>query len=77
MGSYKGSVTVDLEYGLAFIEAMGRVLEAQPPAAPFRYVQLSGMFVRQDQDARLWFLSYPRKLKVCLVPQRDTPSDRI
>lgn len=58
---------MDLEYGLAFMEAMGEVLKANPPPKPFRYVQLSGMFVRQDQDAKLWFLSYPRKLKVRYV----------
>lgn len=69
MGSYNGSVTVDLEYGLAFIEAMGKVLEANLPITPFRYVQLSGKFVRQDQDAKLWFLEYPRKLKVYFTTQ--------
>lgn len=58
---------MDLEYGLAFIEAMGKVLGANPPSTPFRYVQLSGMLVRQDQDARLWLLGYTRKLKVNIL----------
>lgn len=35
------------------------------PAAPFTHVQVSGKFVRQDQDERLYFLDFPRKLKVC------------
>ena len=69
MGSYNGSVEADLEYPLAFMENMARVLEETRPVAaegrpPFQYVQLSGMFVRRDQDSRLWVNEKTRKLKV-------------
>ena len=66
MGSYNGSVEADLEYPLTFMNSMARVLEETRPKdrPPFRYVQLSGMFVRQDQDAQLWVNEKTRKLKV-------------
>ncbi|KAI0103287.1 hypothetical protein GGR51DRAFT_573239 [Nemania sp. FL0031] len=63
MGSYKGSRAVDLEYPLAFMTAMARVLETQPTRPQFRYVHLGGMFTRQDQERKLWFLEYPRKIR--------------
>ncbi|KAM5341451.1 hypothetical protein ACJ41O_014482 [Fusarium nematophilum] len=63
MGSYTGSVTADLEYPMVFIESMGRVLETKPSRPRFRYVQLSGMFVRQDQEQKLWWGEKPRKIK--------------
>jgi hypothetical protein len=64
MGTYTGMVTADLEYPMAFIEAMGRVLEAKPPRSKFKFVQLGGKFVRPNQDEKLWFLEKPRKIKV-------------
>lgn len=64
MGTYKGSITADLEYPVTFIESMGRVLETKHHGAPFRFVDLSGKFVRRDQEKRLWFLEKPRKMKV-------------
>ncbi|KAI1398863.1 hypothetical protein F4819DRAFT_489123 [Hypoxylon fuscum] len=63
MGSYTGSLTVDLEYPLAFLENMARVLETKPSRPQFRYVQLSGKFVRQNQEEKLWWGDKPRKLK--------------
>ncbi|KAI8629581.1 hypothetical protein F5Y19DRAFT_475570 [Xylariaceae sp. FL1651] len=63
MGSYRGSRAADLEYPYIFIESMGRVLETKPSRPPFRYVHLSGKFVRQDQDKKLWYFETPRKLK--------------
>ncbi|KAH9906903.1 hypothetical protein F4778DRAFT_723950 [Xylariomycetidae sp. FL2044] len=74
MGTYRGHVGADLEYPLIFEESMERVVREQRQqqqqqqqsgrfAEPFRYVHLSGMFVCQDQEAQLWFLSGPRKLK--------------
>ncbi|KAF4981335.1 hypothetical protein FDECE_17705 [Fusarium decemcellulare] len=63
MGSYNGSHTADFEYPLAFQESMVRVLETKPSRAPFRYIHLSGKFVRQNQDEPLWFMDGPRKLK--------------
>ncbi|KAK1142458.1 hypothetical protein N8T08_007820 [Aspergillus melleus] len=67
MGTSTGSMTADLEYPLIFIESMGKVLEAEaesePRAQRFRYVHLSGKFVRQNQGEKLWFLEKPRKIK--------------
>ncbi|KAI1370215.1 hypothetical protein F4677DRAFT_458035 [Hypoxylon crocopeplum] len=63
MGTYAGSLTADLEYPLAFLESMVRVLEKQPSRPRFRYVHLSGKFVRQDQEKKLWFMEKPRKIK--------------
>ncbi|KAI0201450.1 hypothetical protein F4808DRAFT_127248 [Astrocystis sublimbata] len=63
IGSYKGSETADLEYPLAFIESMARALETKPSKPPFRYVHLGGMFTQQDQDMKLYWLEYPRKIR--------------
>lgn len=68
MGTYKGSMAVDVEYPVAFMESMGRVLETKPSRPPFRYVQLSGKFVRQNQERKLWLMETPRKIKVGLNP---------
>lgn len=64
MGTYAGDVNADLEYPYTFIKSMGALLHAGPPRTPFRYIQLSGKFVRQDQDTNLWWGSKPRKIKV-------------
>ncbi|CRG87013.1 nucleoside-diphosphate-sugar epimerase, putative [Talaromyces islandicus] len=63
MGTYKGSITADLEYPVTFIESMGQVLETKHSGAPFRFVNLSGKFVRRNQEKRLWLLEKPRKIK--------------
>ncbi|KAI0397575.1 hypothetical protein F5Y17DRAFT_414995 [Xylariaceae sp. FL0594] len=65
MGTYAGHRGADLEYPLAFLQSMERVLLLLLPERKQRltYVQLSGMFTRQDQEKRLLFLEYPRKLK--------------
>ncbi|KAH6970663.1 hypothetical protein BKA56DRAFT_496937 [Ilyonectria sp. MPI-CAGE-AT-0026] len=63
MGSYNGSVAVDLEYPIAFQESMARVLESKDIKSRFRYVILGGKFVRQNQEQKLWFLDKPRKIK--------------
>ena len=64
MGSYNGSIAADLDYPMAFLEAMAPVLKTNSPTTPFRYVHLSGKFVRQNQEEKLWFLEQPRKIKV-------------
>ena len=64
MGTYDESLAANLEYPLIFLESMGRVLEAESSRTQFRYVHLSGKFVRQDQGKRLWFMEKPRKIKV-------------
>lgn len=64
MGSYEGSRAADLEYPVAFLRGMDRVLEPRPPRPRFRYVHLGGMFTKQDQETKLWFLEYPRKIRV-------------
>ncbi|KAJ2998732.1 hypothetical protein NUW58_g227 [Xylaria curta] len=63
MGSYKGSRTADLEYPLAFLESMARVLKTKPARPRFKYIHLGGMFTRQDQEKKLYFLEYPRKIR--------------
>ncbi|RMJ18263.1 hypothetical protein CDV36_002099 [Fusarium kuroshium] len=67
MGSYGGDVQADLEYPFAFQEAMVRVLK--PTGRQFNYVQLSGKFVRQDQETPLWWGNVPRKIKGKLETQ--------
>lgn len=64
MGTYDGSLTVDLEYPMAFVESMGRVLEKRGKQTAFRFVLLSGKFVRQNQDQKLYLFEKPRKIKV-------------
>lgn len=68
MGTNSGSITADLEYPLAFAEGMAKVLEKQPSRPRFRYVHLSGKFVRQNQEEPLWFLEEARKIKVRSYP---------
>ncbi|KAI0150358.1 hypothetical protein GGR57DRAFT_472527 [Xylariaceae sp. FL1272] len=63
MGTYKGDEKADYEYPLTFMSSMSQALSSQSPRRVFRYVQLSGKLVRQDQEKRLWFLEEPRKLK--------------
>ncbi|KAI0430899.1 hypothetical protein F5Y09DRAFT_306442 [Xylaria sp. FL1042] len=63
MGSYKGSHTADLEYPMAFLEGMARVLESRPTRPRFRYVHLGGMFTSHDQERKLCFLEYARKIR--------------
>ncbi|KAM0548432.1 hypothetical protein ACHAPJ_009918 [Fusarium lateritium] len=63
MGSYRGNVNVDMEYPLAFQKAFVPLLEKQPKRPQFRFIHLSGKFVIQDQDAKLWVNDMPRKLK--------------
>ncbi|RGP77767.1 hypothetical protein FLONG3_4061 [Fusarium longipes] len=63
MGSYRGNVNADMEYPLAFQKAFAPLLEKQPKRPRFRFIHLSGKFVIQDQDAKLWVNDYPRKLK--------------
>jgi hypothetical protein len=67
MGSYNGSPTADLEYPLTFLESMARVLETKPSRPRFRCVHLSGKFVRQNQEEKLWFMDKPRKMKVIIA----------
>jgi hypothetical protein len=64
MGTYNGSMTVDLEYPMAFVESMGAVVQKQGSRVPFRFVLLSGKFVRQNQEEKLYFMEKPRKIKV-------------
>jgi hypothetical protein len=75
MGTYTGSVTADLEYPLAFLESMGRALQTKSSTSRsrFRYVHLSGKFVRQDQEKKLLFLEKPRKIKVWFRSIVDFP----
>ncbi|KAM0497423.1 hypothetical protein ACHAP8_006915 [Fusarium lateritium] len=72
MGSYRGNVRADLEYPIAFQLAFAPLLKKQPKRPRFRFIHLSGKFVIQDQDAKLWVNDYPRKLKgLCEVRSRE------
>ena len=64
IGSYNGNRAVDLDYPLAFCESMEHALRTRPNGSRFRYVHLSGKFVRQNQEKKLWFMDGPRKIKV-------------
>lgn len=64
MGTNTGNRAADLEYPLAFLESMATALQTQPSRPRFKYVHLSGKFVRQNQEERLWFLEEARKIKV-------------
>lgn len=68
MGTYDtNNVTVNHDYPVAFQEAFAEVLREERPAGPrFRFVLLSGKFVRQDQEQHLYFLEEARKIKVCV-----------
>ncbi|KAM0287751.1 hypothetical protein ACHAQH_000282 [Verticillium albo-atrum] len=65
MGTYdNNNVTVNLDYPVAFQEAFSKILQEERPAGPkFSFILLSGKFVRQDQEARLYFLEEARKIK--------------
>ncbi|RKL08266.1 hypothetical protein BFJ68_g9613 [Fusarium oxysporum] len=64
MGSYRGNVNVDMEYPLAFQTAFAPLLEKQPKREPFRFIHLSGKWVVQEQDAKLWGLYELRSLEL-------------
>ncbi|KAM0503471.1 hypothetical protein ACHAO3_006773 [Verticillium nonalfalfae] len=58
------NVTVNHDYPVAFQEAFAEVLREERPAGPrFRFILLSGKFVRQDQEQHLYFLEEARKIK--------------
>ncbi|KAI1347254.1 hypothetical protein F5Y01DRAFT_318901 [Xylaria sp. FL0043] len=63
IGSYNGSRTADLEYPMAFLESMTRILETRPARPRFKYVHLGGMFTSHDQEKKLCFLEYARKIR--------------
>ncbi|KAM0232311.1 hypothetical protein ACHAP5_010770 [Fusarium lateritium] len=64
MGSYTGNVNVDMEYPLAFQVAFAPLLKKQPNRPRFRFIHLSGLFVIQDQKAKLWGLYEIRSQKL-------------
>ncbi|KAI3325811.1 hypothetical protein HD806DRAFT_553083 [Xylariaceae sp. AK1471] len=63
MGSYTGNRAADVEYPVAFLESMARVLETRPARPRIKFVHLSGKFTRQDQEKKLWFMDYARKIR--------------
>ncbi|KAM0289005.1 hypothetical protein ACHAO9_006514 [Fusarium lateritium] len=56
MGSYTGNVNVDMEYPFAFQVAFAPLLKTQTNRPRFLFIHLSGLFVIQDQKAKLWGL---------------------
>lgn len=63
LGTYTGGESVETAFPLAFCKAVSPVQDATS-TRPFRFVFLSGTFVRTDQDESLWFGSVTRKAKV-------------
>lgn len=57
--------TIELDYPLAAARAFAAHLAPRLPTGgpPFRFVHLSGRLVVRDQDAALWLMSGPRRLK--------------
>jgi hypothetical protein len=53
-----------VEYPLAFQEAFIKRRSQQQTPANFRYVHVSGKFVEQDPERKLYFLDAQRKTKV-------------
>lgn len=78
MGTSDSTTEANLEYPLAFAEQMSRVLETRAGRPLFRFIYLSGIFVRQDQEQKLWLLEKPRKTKVWFnQPMRCSPAGLI
>ncbi|KAJ5381125.1 uncharacterized protein N7496_003553 [Penicillium cataractarum] len=79
LGSLSPTQKVDVEYPLAFQEAFIKRRSLQETPAGFRYVHVSGKFVEQDPDRKLYFLDAQRKTKglhdtkaVALADQTDS-----
>ncbi|KIW31664.1 uncharacterized protein PV07_03276 [Cladophialophora immunda] len=62
LGTYTGGEEVEAGYPLAFCEAIAKARNGATTKL-FRMVYLSGMFVINDQNASLWFLTTTRKAK--------------
>eukprot|EP01117_Protostelium_nocturnum_P002233 TRINITY_DN12880_c0_g1_i1.p1 TRINITY_DN12880_c0_g1~~TRINITY_DN12880_c0_g1_i1.p1 ORF type:complete len:221 (+),score=38.93 TRINITY_DN12880_c0_g1_i1:45-707(+) len=59
IGTYNGSLAVDVEYPLTFANAMVKILSDSNK--PFHYVHLGGAFTEWDQEKTLWFMPNGRQ----------------
>jgi len=64
MGTTAGSKVLEVDYPLAFGNAMRAVLQKEKENKKFRYTHLSGAVTERDQSKDLWFKSEMRKLKI-------------
>ncbi len=76
--TYDGNSAANLEYPLAFCEALGRVLLARPSrASKFRYILLGGRWTEPDQTKDLYWMTEARKVRVGTPgPSRLAPKTR-
>jgi len=61
MGTTAGNRVLEVDYPLAFGNAMSNVVQAQQKK--FRYLHLSGAATERDQEKALWFKGDMRKMK--------------
>jgi hypothetical protein len=59
MGTTGGDRVLEVDYPLAFGNAVSKTLEKK-----FRYIHLSGATTERNQDKPLWFKGEMRKMKV-------------
>jgi len=63
MGTTAGDKILEVDYPLAFGNAMSTVLQIAKEKKKFRFIHLSGAATERDQSKDLWFKSEMRKLK--------------
>lgn len=59
MGTTAGDRALEVDYPLAFGDALSKTLEKK-----FRYIHLSGATTERNQEKPLWFKGEMRKIKV-------------
>ena len=64
MGTFSGDRVVEIDYPLAFANAMAKIIPAHKKK--FRYVYLGGALTEPDQEKRLWYLQTARRFRVSL-----------
>jgi hypothetical protein len=74
MGTTVGDPVLELDYPLAFVQAMSRNFGAR--SKPFSYVHLGGKYISQNQTDPLWFMQAGRRVKVRISPSPLLPHDR-
>ncbi|MCJ1374559.1 hypothetical protein MMC20_005791 [Loxospora ochrophaea] len=61
MGTFSGDRVVEIDYPLAFANAMAKIIPAHKKK--FRYVYLGGALTEPDQEKRLWYLQTARRFR--------------
>jgi hypothetical protein len=63
IGTFIGDTVVDIDYPLAFCNAM---IQQQPAGEKFRYVHLGGGVTEPpDSERNLWYYAKARRVRVC------------